>query len=55
MARLLGDVHLSKIVREAKIGKNKAKGFMDLLIKKGLIESRSKKYRVFYQIKQYDI
>ena len=43
-------VHFSKIVSECRIGKNKAKGYLDLLIEKGLIESRTDGYRVFYRI-----
>ena len=44
------DVHFSKIVGECRVGKNKAKGYLDLLVAKGLIESRSDGYRVFYRI-----
>lgn len=49
------EVHFSKLVRECRIGKNKAKGYLDLLVAKGLVESRSDGYRVFYRIKQSDI
>ena len=45
------EVHFSKIVSECRVGKNKAKGYLDLLVAKGLIESRSDGYRVFYRIK----
>lgn len=45
------EVNFSKVVRECRIGKNKAKEYLDLLIGKGLIESRTDGYRVFYRVK----
>ncbi|VTR66899.1 hypothetical protein DESC_530013 [Desulfosarcina cetonica] len=44
------EVHFSKIVEEARVGKNKAKGYLDLL-DKGLVECRSDGYRVYFRIK----
>jgi predicted transcriptional regulator len=37
-------VHFSKIVKECRIGKNKAKEYFDFLIKKGLIDTRTDGY-----------
>lgn len=45
------EVHFSKIVKECRIGKNKAKEYLDFLIKKGFIESSTDGYRRFYWIK----
>ncbi|CAB1062171.1 hypothetical protein D1BOALGB6SA_6947 [Olavius sp. associated proteobacterium Delta 1] len=41
------EVDFSKLVKECRIGKNKAKDYLDLLVKKGRIESRSDGYRVY--------
>lgn len=49
------EVHYSRLVKECRIGKNKASEYLGLLIDKGLIETRSDGYRRFYMIKQYDI
>jgi len=45
-------VYFSKIVKETRIGKNKAKEYFSLLIEKGLIERSTDGYKVFYQIKK---
>lgn len=46
------DANFSKIVKECRIGKNKAKEYLDLLIEKALIETRTDGYRVYYRVKQ---
>jgi len=45
-------IYFSKIVKETRIGKNKAKEYFSLLIEKGLIERSTDGYKVFYQIKK---
>lgn len=43
-------INFSKIVRNCKLGKNKAKEYLDLLTKKGFIEKQNDGYRVWYCI-----
>ena len=45
------DVHFSKLVKEARIGKNKAKSYLDLLEQKGYIEKWEDGYRKFFRIR----
>ncbi len=45
------EIHFSRLVREARIGKNMAKSYLDLLLRKGYIEIRDDGYRKFYRIK----
>lgn len=46
------EIHFSKLVRAARIGKNKAKGYLDVLEAKGYIQTRTDGYRVFYTLKR---
>lgn len=46
------EIHFSKIVKLARLGKNKAKGYLALLETKGYIETRTDGYRVFYTLKR---
>jgi hypothetical protein len=39
------EVNFSKIVKECRVGNNKAKGYLDLLVEKGLIKSMSEGHR----------
>ena len=43
-------INFSKIVRDCRLGKNKAKEYLDLLIKKKFIEKQNDGYRVWYCI-----
>ena len=45
------EIHFSRLVPEARIGKNMAKSYLDLLLRKGYIEIRDDGYRKFYRIK----
>ena len=45
------EIHFSRLVREARIGENMAKSYLDLLLRKGYIEIRDDGYRKFYRIK----
>jgi len=45
------EIHFSRIVKECRLGKNKAKEYLEFLLKKGLIEYRTDGYRKFYKIK----
>lgn len=47
---LFMEVNFSRLVKDCMIGKNKAKEYFDLLIKKDLIESRTDGYRVYYRM-----
>ncbi len=44
-------IHFSKIVKESKVGKNKAGEYLDLLSKKGFILKEETGYRTFYKIR----
>jgi hypothetical protein len=44
------EIHFSKLVKEACVGKNKAKEYLALLEVKGLIASRTDGYRKFFRI-----
>ena len=48
---LFAEVHFSRIVKECRIGKNMAKEYLDLLVGKGLVESRTDGYRVYYKVR----
>lgn len=43
-------VHFSKLVKECKIGKNKANEYLDLLVDKGYVKRQSDGYRVWYWV-----
>ncbi len=43
-------IHFSKLVKECKIGKNKAKEYLDVLVEKGYVQSHDDGYRVWYSI-----
>ena len=43
-------INFSRIVKDCKLGKNKAKEYLDLLINKKLIEKQDDGYRVWYCI-----
>jgi len=45
------EIHFSRIVKECRLGKNKAKEYLDYLAEKGLIDSRSDGYRKFYGVR----
>lgn len=45
------EVHFSRIVKECRLGKNKAKEYLDLLVEKGVLETRSDGYRRFYWVR----
>lgn len=45
------EIHFSKIVKECRIGKNMAKGYLDYLVEVGYLEKRDDGYRVWYKIK----
>ena len=45
------EINFNKLVREAKIGKNKAGEYLKVLLKRGYIEKRSDGYRVWYSLK----
>lgn len=44
------EVHSSKLVREARLGRGRAKEYLSTLEHKGYIQKRSDGYRVFYRI-----
>ena len=44
------EINYNKIVKECRIGKNKAKEYIKLLIDKGFIKERFDGYRVWYKI-----
>ena len=44
------EVHYSKLVRDARLGKNKAKAYLDFLTAKNYIEKRNDGYRVLYKL-----
>ena len=46
------DIHFSKLVKDCKIGKNKAKEYLDLLADKGFVERTEDGYRVWYCISE---
>ena len=43
-------IHFSRIVKECRLGKNKAKDYLDLLTQKGFLEKQNDGYRVWYCI-----
>ena len=45
------EVHFSKLVREARVGKNRAKAYLSLLEQKGYVEKRDDGYRIFFRLK----
>ena len=44
------EVNFSKIVKECKVGKNAAKGYLEFLVERGYINYRTDGYRKFYMI-----
>lgn len=44
------EVHFSALVKECKLGKNNAKSYLDELMDKGIVVSRSDGYRTFYRL-----
>jgi len=44
------EVHFSRIVRECRLGKNKAREYLDYLIARDFLQKRSDGYRVWYVI-----
>lgn len=45
------EIHFSKIVKECRLGKNKAKEYLEYLIQKRLVSYRTDGYRKFYWIR----
>lgn len=45
------EVHFSKLVREARVGKSRARVYLNLLEEKGYVEKRGDGYRLFYRLK----
>lgn len=52
--RQFREAHFSKLVGEARVGKNMAQTYLALLIQKGYVEERSDGYRKFYRMRGYD-
>ena len=48
--RIFKEVHFSKLVREASVGKNMAKTYLSFLEQTGYVEKRDDGYRVFFKI-----
>ncbi|MDA2933576.1 hypothetical protein MYX82_04465 [Acidobacteria bacterium AH-259-D05] len=48
------EVHFSRLVREARLGKNKAKSYLSLLEQKGYVKQRNDGYRKLFSILQGD-
>ncbi|MFX1453071.1 MAG: hypothetical protein ACFFCM_19710 [Promethearchaeota archaeon] len=46
-----GEVHFSRIVKECRLGKNKAREYFEFLGEKGFLDTRTDGYRRFYRIK----
>ncbi|MBI4454747.1 MAG: helix-turn-helix transcriptional regulator [Acidobacteria bacterium] len=46
------ELNFSRLVREAHVGKNAAKGYLRILEEKGLVESRTDGYRKFFRIRE---
>ncbi len=44
------EVHFSKIVKECRLGKNRAGEYLEFLLEKGFLESRTDGYRRFYWV-----
>lgn len=44
------EIHFSKIVKECRIGKNMAKGYLDILTEKGFLIFRADGYRKFFSV-----
>lgn len=49
-AKAFSEIHFSGLVKESRVGKNKAKEYLALLEAKGFIASRTDGYRKFYKI-----
>jgi predicted transcriptional regulator len=49
--RAFQEVHFSKLVKEARIGKNMGKKYLMELEEKGYVEKRNDGYRMFFRIK----
>lgn len=45
------EAHFSELVRQARVGKNRAQGYLALLEAKGYVERRNDGYRHFFRIK----
>lgn len=46
------EVHFSRLVNEAHVGKNAAKGYLAVLEQKGYVRKRDDGYRVFFKIRE---
>ena len=46
------EVHFSRLVKEARLGKNRASGYLVLLEQKGYVHRRSDGYRTFFKLRQ---
>lgn len=46
------EINFSRLVKEAKIGKNKAREYLELLLEKGLLKQRTDGYRKMYRVKK---
>ena len=46
-----GESHFSRLVKEARLGKNMAKQYLSLLERKGYIEQRTDGYRKYFKIR----
>jgi len=44
------EAHFSKIVKECRLGKNKAREYLDFLVERGYINRRPDGYRVWYGV-----
>lgn len=47
-----GEIHFSKLVRDARVGKNMAKEYLTLLESKGYLQYRSDGYRTLYKLRR---
>ena len=44
------EVNFSRLVKECRIGKNRAQGYLSVLVRKGLVTRRTDGYRIFFRI-----
>ena len=45
------EVNFSRLVKECKVGKNKAQGYLSVLEQKGFVVRRDDGYRIFFRIR----
>ena len=46
------EIHFSALVRECRLGKNKAKEYLGLLVEKGYLARRDDGYRIWYKLQK---